>query len=225
MSTPVDEATAAPTGGDTVTYLLLNPDGFDRFLESVADRRRPLIKYHNGSLTLVSPSWKHERGAEKIDFLVKGVCAVLGIGYRATASTLFRRPGMDHGIEADKTYYLAHEPAVRAIIGDIDLTVSPPPDLVVEVVVTHPAAKSLAVCRELGVPEVWVYRPQAPSLTFLHLDAQGTRYEPAEASRSFPFLTPGDLLPWVIEEADEPDNVWEARLRAWVRDELAPRRR
>jgi Uma2 family endonuclease len=43
---------------------------------------------------------------------------------------------------------------VRGVTGYIDLTVYPPPDLAIEVVVTHSPAKSLAVCRELGVPEV-----------------------------------------------------------------------
>ena len=139
------------------------------------------------------------------------------------ASTLFRRPGLDHGIEADKTYYLAHEPDVRGLSGDIDLTVSPPPDLAIEVVVTHDPAKSLAVCAELGIPEVWVYRVRRQALEFLHLDESG-RYAPSAASRAVPFLTPADVLPWVESPADEPDRLWRGRLRAWVSEVLAPRR-
>ena len=223
MSTQL-EAPAVLGDVDMVTTLDIGPGRLDRYLDLVGDRRNPLIKYREGSLTLVSPSQKHERGAERIDGLIKGVCAVLGIGYRSTASTLYRRPGFDHGVEADKTYYIEHEPAVRGVDEEIDLTVYPPPDLAVEVVVTHNPAKSLAVCQELGVPEVWVYRVKRRSLEFLHLDAQG-RYVPAQSSRSFSFLTPADVLPWIESQTDEPDNLWESRLRAWVRDELAPRRR
>jgi Uma2 family endonuclease len=209
---------------DMATSLRIDPGGLDGYLKLVGDSRGPLIKYRDGSLTLVSPSHRHERGAERIDGLIKGVCAVLGIGYRATASTLFRRAGFDHGIEADKTYYIEHEPAVRAVTGEIDLTRYPPPDLAVEVVVTHDPSKSLAICQELGVPEVWVYRVRRGSLEFLHRDAQGP-YAPAPASRAFSFLTPADVLPWIEPTADEPDNLWEERLRAWVRDELGPRHR
>jgi Uma2 family endonuclease len=223
MSTEVDEPAVRAAETDMVTHLPLVPGGLDAFLNSVADRRRPLIKYRNGSLTLVSPSQKHERSAERLDDLVKAVCDGLGIDSLATASTLFRRPGMDHGIEADKTYYLAHEPDVRDL-DEIDLSVYPPPDLVVEVVVGHPATDSLAVCQELGVPEVWVYRPRSRSLTFLHLDAQKARYEPSTSGRSFPFLTTEDVVPWVVGGPNEPDRLRRERLRAWVRDVLAPRR-
>ncbi len=144
---------------DMVTTLEIGQGGLDRYLNLVGDRRNPLIKYRDGSLTLVSPSRRHERGSDRIDGLIKEICAVLNIDYQATASTLFRRPGLDHGIEADKTYYLEHERDIRGLEDedDIDLTVYPPPDLAVEVVATHNPGKSLAICRELRIPEVWVY--------------------------------------------------------------------
>ncbi len=208
---------------DMVTTLNIGPNGLDRYLDLVGDRRNPLIKYREGSLTLVSPSQKHERSADRIDGLIKGICDELGIDSYATASTLFRGPGMDHGIEADKTYYIANESAVRDVDDEIDLTVYPPPDLAVEVVVTHDPRQSLAICRELGIPEVWVYRVKRPSLEFLHLDAQG-QYQTTMTSRAFPFLTAADLSPWIKATPGESDRAWRNRLRAWVREVLAPRR-
>jgi Uma2 family endonuclease len=139
---------------DMVTDLDIGPGGVDRYLELVGDHAGPLIKYRRGRLTLVSPSHEHERGAERLDGVVKAICAELDIDYYASSSTLFRQPDLDSGIEADKTYYVAHEPDVRGVKGGIDLAIYPPPDLVVEVVITHNPAKSLAICRELGVPEV-----------------------------------------------------------------------
>jgi Uma2 family endonuclease len=208
---------------DMITSLRIDPGGLDGYLKLVGDSHGPLIKYRDGSLTLVSPSHRHERGADRLDDLIKAVCDELGIDSRATASTLFRRAGFDHGIEADKTYYIEHEPDVRAVAGEIDLARYPPPDLAVEVVVTHDPSKSLAICQELGVPEVWVYRVKRGSVEFLHRDAQGP-YAPAPASRAFPFLTPADVLPWLEALAEEPDRAWRGRLRAWVRDVLGPRR-
>jgi Uma2 family endonuclease len=228
MSTEVDEPALAtdigiPPGIDMVITLDIGPNGLDRYLELVGDRRIPLIKYHEGSLTLVSPSYKHERGAERIDGVIKAICAVLVINYRATASTLFRRSDRDHGIEADRSYYIASEPAIRGIEDEIDLTVYPPPDLMIEAVATHSPGEALAICREMGVPEVWVYWVRRKLLQFLHLDDQG-QYQARPSSRAFPFLTPTDILPWVLETTSELDNLWETRLRAWVREELAPRR-
>jgi Uma2 family endonuclease len=207
---------------DRVTMLNIGPNGLDRYLELVGDRCNPLIKYRDGRLTLVSPSQRHERGADRLDDLIKMVCDELGIDSRATASTLYRRPGMDHGLEADKTYYVAHEPDVRGVAGDIDLTIHPPPDLAIEVVVSHSPVKSLEVCRELGVAEVWVYWTAAGELEFWHLDPSG-QYVSATASRAFPFLSPADVLPWVEAISEEPDRLWRGRLRKWVCAELAPR--
>ncbi len=209
-------------GIDMVTTLDVGPDGLDGFLELVGDRPGPLIKYRQGSLTLVSPSHIHESSADRLDGLIKALCSELDIDYHATAATLYRRLGLDSGIEADKTYYIAHEPAVRGVTGDIDLTIYPPPDLAVEVVVTHSPEKSLAICRELGVTEVWVYWVKKGLLEFLHLDAEG-QYVVRETSRAFPFLTPADVLPWAKPSEAEPDNRWERRLRGWVCAELAPR--
>lgn len=217
------EAPAISSDVDMVTELYLGPGGLDAYLKLVGDGKNPLIKYRNGSLTLMSPSQRHERGAERIDDLIKAVCDELGIDSRATASTLFRRPGMDHGIEADKTYYIEHEHAVREAAGDIDLSAYPPPDLAVEVAATHDPAKSLAVCRELGIPEVWIYRVRQRSLEFLVLDEQG-HFVAGKASRAFPFLTAADVLPWVESSDEEPDRLWRRRLRAWVREELGGRR-
>jgi hypothetical protein len=83
----------------------------------------------------------------------------------------------------------------------------------VEVVATHDATRALLNCRELRVPEVWVYRVRRRSLEFPHLDAEGN-YLPAPTSRALPFLTPADVVPWVEDATVEPDNLWEERLRA-----------
>jgi hypothetical protein len=83
-------------------------------------------------------------------------------------------------------------------------------------------SRATSICREMGVPEVWVYGAQRPVLEFLHLNEQG-EYAPAATSRAFPFLTPADILPWVTDPTAESDFRWEERLRDWVRDELGRR--
>ncbi len=209
---------------DMVTTLDIGPRGLDRFLDLVAgDRPLPRITYQRGNLTLVSPSRKHERSADRLDGVVKAIGAELDIPYQATGATLFRRRDLDSGIEADRTYYLAHEPAVRDLPGDIDRDTSPPPDLAIDVVVTHSPAKALSVCRDLGIPEVWIYWANRGVLEFLDLDEARGDYVVVPMSRAFPFLTPADVQPWIVAAGNEPDNRWDRRLRQWVRDVLGPR--
>jgi Uma2 family endonuclease len=211
-----------PLDIDMVITLNVEDGGLDRYLELVGDRRGPRIKYRQGSLTLVSPTYGHERAIQYLDDLITAVCFELNIDYHATRSTLFRPPKRESGIEADASYYIANEPAVRGVTEDIDLTVTPPPDLALEVIVSHGPAQALAIYQELGVPEVWVYWAKKRKLEFLQLDEQG-EYHPGKVSRSFPFLTPEDVLPWAEPSEGEPDIQRERRLRAWVRDVLAPR--
>jgi Uma2 family endonuclease len=207
---------------DNVISLEIGAWGLDRFLELIPDRARPLIKYHHGRLLLVSRSRTHNRIAYRLDGVIKTIGEVLDIAFLATASTLFRKPGHDHGIEPDKSYYIEHAGDVRGLRDDIDLAIHPAPDLVIEVVLSHGGDSALAICREMGVPEVWVYWVGRATLEFLRLNEQG-QYAPAATSRAFPFLTPADVSRWVIDATDEPDNRWCQRLRDWVRDELGRR--
>src|SRR5581483_6327862 len=152
---------------------------------------------------------------------VKEVCVGLRIPCAAKGATLFRRRDLDRGIEGDRTYYLAHEEDVRGRPIDLDNN-DPPPDLVIEVETTHPAKEAIEIWGLLGVPEVWVHGTQRGTLAFLHLNPGG-HYVGSPTSRSFPFLTARDVLSWIEQIGDEPDSVWQGRLREWVRDELARR--
>ena len=209
---------------DMVTHLgPVGWEGLESYLKMIGDRRGPLIRYREGYLTLVTPSRLHERRSKSLDRVVQAISVELDIPCEPTGSTLFKRQDLDHGIEPDESYYIEHEAVVRGNEEEIDLTVSPPPDLAIEVVVTNPAAKSLAICRRLGIPEVWVHDAPKSTLAFLHLDATG-QYGEAPTSRAFPFLASAEVLPWLQSPAAESYNRWERRLRAWVRDVLGPRR-
>ena len=229
MSTQLEEPAVSIRPGidldiDMVTSLRIDPGGLDGYLKLVGDSRGPLIKYRDGSLTLVSPSHRHERGAERIDGLIKAVCAVLG--HRLPRDRLDALPPRGVRPRDRGGQDLLHRTRARRARGRgrdrPDARTRPPTWRSRSWSRTIPP-KSLAICQELGVPEVWVYRVRRGSVEFLHRDAQG-QYAPAPASRAFPFLTPADVLPWIESIDDEPDNFWEERLRAWVRDELGPRR-
>ncbi|MBX6314196.1 MAG: Uma2 family endonuclease [Isosphaeraceae bacterium] len=124
---------------------------------------------------------------------------------------------------ADKSYYIAHTEEVWAVADaqEIDLDVYSPPDLMIEVVVTHSAVGAVETCRRLGVPEVWVYDEAQEALRILHRDDAGG-YTEAPASRAFPFLAAVEIFGWV-RDPEKIYNRWERRLRTWVRDVLVPR--
>jgi hypothetical protein len=71
----------------------------------------------------------------------------------------------------------------------------------------------------LGVPEVW--RWSKGKLSFHVRDSRGV-YRAAARSRSFPLISPSDLLPFV-REAEKSLNLTPLlrRFRTWVRSRRA----
>jgi Uma2 family endonuclease len=223
MTTPTLRAPAA----DMVVPLDIAPGGLDLLLTLFGDRPNPLVKYRNGKVLLVSPGEDHERAVQRLDVLLLAVCTALRIDLRGYRSTLFRKPGLDHGVMPDLTYYVRNAPAVRGVRGKIDLTAHPPPDLAVEVIVTHGVELALEVCRELGVPELWTYDVVEGRMTFRHRRRSGPRageYVERERSLAFPFLRAADLPPW-LEDTDAADNAEFVRMQRWARTTLAPCRK
>src|SRR5262249_21121601 len=93
--------------------------------------------------------------------------------------------------------------------------VDPPPDLALEVDVTHSSMDRLAIYAALQVPEVW--RLDGDVLTFHVLNDQGV-YESAATSRSFPQATPADLLGFLqLGRQAGDENVVIRQFRDWVR--------
>ena len=79
---------------------------------------------------------------------------VLGIEVQSVASTTFKRKDLQKAFEADESYYIEHAELIRPK-EEIDLTIDPPPDLVIEVEITSSAIRKLKLFAAMGVPEVW----------------------------------------------------------------------
>ena len=107
---------------------------------------------------------------------------------------------------------------------DIDLNVQPPPDLAIEVEVSHSADDAVITWGRLGVAEVWRFDPIAMDCSFWSRRSDGT-YDRIERSLAFPMLTPED----VVEQMRLADNLgageWYSGLGRWVRKVIIPRKR
>jgi len=74
---------------------------------------------------------------------------------------------------------------------EIDLSVDPPPDLVIEIDSTHESASTLPIYAILGVPEIWRYEV-ARRRVLIH-ELRNAAYVEVAASRFFPVMT-GELM-------------------------------
>jgi len=195
-------------------------------LRETAANRRTRMTYLDGTLTLMSPQYLHERGAELLAAIVREVADAFDIEFASTRSTTFRRPGhgpsTGTGKEPDASFYLGdHEASIRGK-ATIDLANDPPPDLAIEVDNKGDSASALTTYARLAIPEVWRYDARDRTLWFGRL--AGEAYVEADRSLGLSVLSPGLVLE--ILDAFEPgmgERAWIRQVRVWARDLAAMR--
>ncbi|MGE3819883.1 MAG: Uma2 family endonuclease [Isosphaeraceae bacterium] len=193
-----------------------------RLLADRGDRPRPRYIHLDGRLTIVSPGVPHEHFRCRLGGLIEEILIGLRIRFRPSGSvTLLNARRSRQGAEADASYYLTN---LDAMIGKRKLVmgVDPPPDLAVEVVVSHSERDVLEAYRLFGVREVWVIKETG--LEFLVLEGgDPSEYVPAARSGLLPFLSSEELATWLFREDFEDEGALRLEFRAWVQETLAPR--
>jgi Uma2 family endonuclease len=159
----------------------------------------------------MSPLPIHERWKRIIGRFIEDMSLEHNIPIASLGSTTWKRSDLKKGLEGDECYYVQREPLVREKL-HIDLERDPPPDLALEIDMTHNPVDRDGVCAALGVAEIWHYDGESLRAAALIEDAAGKRYQPLMRSLAFPFLDPRDLEPFIamLGEKDETSIV-----RAW----------
>ena len=172
------------------------------------------MAYDKGRLELMSPSPSHEVITKLIARMIEAFTEEMGIGTRSLRSTTWKRHQLGKGCEADECYYLLNHHRVRRRL-DVDLSVDPPPDLVIETEVSRSAVKRTRIYAALGVPEIWRWRKGG--LTAYSLGTDG-KYIEREFSLNLPKLRVKDLEPFIDFELAADETAWIRKFRAWVRE-------
>ena len=189
-------------------------------LTEIRDEKRSGIKitFDRGRIELMSPKIQHEQPHFRLGIVVVTLAEESGLELRNAGATTFRREAGEQGLEADESFYIANASAVLGL-RDIDLSVSPPPDLVIEIDLTSSSIPKEAIHGPMGVPELW--RLDDDVVAIRHLQPDGT-YRPAARSLSFPQVTAADLTRLLAETRDEGEVAFIRRCRAWVKSLVPP---
>ena len=195
---------------------------YQRLLRDRGERGRPKYTYFNRRLTIVSPGAPHERLKKRVGGLIEDIGVGLRIPFLAFGETTYQKPeNPKAGIEPDESYYLTRLDLVRDN-KRIVMGVDPAPDLMVEIVATHPLGDAIEVYRHFGVREVWVFKRSA--LVILAL-GPGGRYAPTDTSPGLPFLKADEVTRWAYRDDLPDESELRYQFRAWVTETLAPRHR
>jgi len=191
---------------------------YSRLLHIFAERPGVRLTYDRGELEIMSPTLQHDDDSRFLCILVFALAEELSLPLKPGGSTTLRRRLKKRGIEADECFWIANAPRIAGR-RRLDLRTDPPPDLAIEVDVTHGSLDRLSIYARLGVPEVW--RVDGDVLTFHVLDTDRT-YRDATISRSFPLLTPAALLGFLQQSRTSDDDTVVIRgFREWVRERRA----
>ena len=151
MSTTIQAPKTSPTANRVVmrdvpweTYLSLTE----------IDHRRTRIAYDEGVMEIMSPMKAHELAKHLIGRMVETWTEAKEIDILGVASTTFKADKFSKGFEADESYYIEHAAIVRPL-EEVDLTVHPGPDLVIEVDITNSSMRKFSIYASLRVFEVW----------------------------------------------------------------------
>ena len=178
-------------------------------LEDVGNRRGR-IAYDQGVLEIMSPSKVHEQIKRLIGRIVEAFTEESQLDVVSAGSTTFKREDLARGFEPDECYYLQNAPVVRAK-DEVDLSVDPPPDLVIEVDISRSSLNKFPIYLALEVPEVWLYDGEHLRICVL----KGREYVESDQSVVLPQL-PVDAMTHCLSQratVDENQLIREFRRR------------
>src|SRR5262249_1484952 len=161
---------------------------YSRLLRIFAERPGIRLTYDRGALEIMSSLPSHEGSAYLLGRFVDTLTEELNLPVKAGRCSTFRRKRKRRGLEPDNSYWIASEAQARGK-DDSELQRGPPPDLAIEVEVTHCALDRLSIYATLAVPEVWDFSEGKGA--FLQLQ-KGSYVE--GPSLSFPGLAAADLV-------------------------------
>jgi Uma2 family endonuclease len=186
---------------------------YESFLTDLADQSTIRLTYDRGTLEIMSPLIEHEELNRTIALLVEILAEELDTDIRRLGSTTFKREDIKRGFEPDSCFYIQNEGAVSGK-KRIDLNVDPPPDLIIEVDITHDSLNKFPIYAQIGVPEFW--RHDGEKLTIYKLSENG--YSEAGNSLVFPLITAEVLTDFLQKSQTMKSTALSKAFREWIKN-------
>jgi Uma2 family endonuclease len=196
-TTPRLSIAQLPPAEKRVSLFNVSWGAYEMILQALDETRAAQLTYDEGVLEIMTPLQEHESSSGSIDKFIHILTEEYNLTIRSLESTTLKRPDLKVGAEPNKGYYIVNEPLVRG--KTVDLTVDPPPDLVLEVDITHPDINKNALYAKMAVPEFWRYNGKELKIYQLR---SGT-YQEVETSPTFP-KAPKEALYQLISEGLRP---------------------
>lgn len=177
----------------------LSWEAYMQFLEALPSSRGSKLTYDNGLLEITMPLEDHEFAGRLIERFILTLVEVSSLRIKTMGSTTLNYPYLRKGAEPNNAYYIQNQYLVKG--RNVDLSIDPPPDLVVEVDITHTDIKKNKFYAGLGVPEFWRFNGKAWRIYQLQEDV----YVEVTLSPTFPQVSKNQLYDFL--KAAKEDEI------------------
>ncbi len=195
-------------GEQRVVLRGLSWEGYLQILDALPECRNARLTYDDGVLEITVPLEDHEFSGRLIERFILTLVELMGLRIKTMGSTTMNYAGLKKGAEPDNAYYIQNQQRVKG--RNVDFSQDPPPDLVVEVDITHTDIAKNQVYASLGVAEFWRFNGRVWRIYQL----QDGVYGEVEVSPTFPQIPKVQLYRF-LELAKEDEIEAVQALRHW----------
>lgn len=203
-----------PIGEKRMVFRSLDWAAFKQIQSLLSHKTNARFTYDSGVLEITMPLEIHERFARLIELFVRILVMETGQKMKTMGSTTLDREELLKSAEPDDCYYIQN----YALVADheVDLQKDPPPDLVVEVDITHTDIDKVRLYTAMGVPEFWRFNGREWRILCL----QDAQYVERQTSPTFLLVEKADLFRF-LNQAMLDEIGAEIDFRQWVRERIA----
>ncbi|MEI6329029.1 MAG: Uma2 family endonuclease [Pseudanabaena sp. ELA645] len=187
---------------------------YQAMLADIGDRSSLRLIYDRGELEIKMPSDFHEAINRLLARIVGILAEELDLPLKEFGSVTLNRSDIKKGAEPDSSFYIQN--ADRIIGNRIDISIDPPPDLIIEVDITNSSTRSFAVYQQLGISEIWRYTNSGVTIFQL----QDGNYIEREFSNIFPMISGGILGHFLQMSSTENTIAIVRAVRKWLTEIL-----
>lgn len=158
--------------------------GYEKIVEAVGDAPSVRLTFSGGSLEIMTTGHEHELLKKLIGGLMELFMDEFHVAYEPGGAETFKKQSLEKGFEPDECYWTVHRASMLGV-KRWDPATHPPPDVAIEIEITHGLVPRLPIYASLGVPEVWHYHDDRIDILLL----EDGIYVVAPSSPTLPLLS------------------------------------
>ncbi|MEW6211493.1 MAG: Uma2 family endonuclease [Acidobacteriota bacterium] len=199
-----------PAGGQ-IRVFDVGWDDYEQLLSDLGEGYSVRVSFNDGVLEVMSPLPEHEEYKDIIHDLLRALVRGLKWRMESRGSATLRREAKAKGAEPDGCYWVQ---TADRMIGKrtLDLSIDPPPDIVVEIDLTYQSTDKFSIYASLQTPEIWRY--DGRRMHFYRLE--GEEYAEVASSRAFPFLTDAAMSNFVEQGKTQGQDEAIEAMQRWA---------